>query len=223
MLHCHIDIRKLTDSDLECGACDICKARSKLNYPFDKNLKSSDELVRALEVFIEANTGYKCERTKIDKNPDIVVVKIREKLILICRVEAKMLEGFAFMKAESILGDKLKPKETLVVDLPKLLHYFKCKEIDSIQRKRDIPIFIVWQFDRPCADLGGITVFQEITELKRIYDARGAARSFTRKTVESDINFGQKLGVTDKYHFSLRECRPIEEIVGLIKQIGRES
>jgi len=138
---------------------------------------------------------------------------------MVCRVEAKMLEGFAFMKAESILPDKLKPKETLVVDLPKLLHYFDCMKIDLQELGRKIPIFVVWKFDRPCSDLGGITVFQDVAELKKIYDNRGLGRYFGRATVASDMRNGIKMGITDKYHFSLRECRPIEELIPAIISI----
>lgn len=220
MLRClPIDVRLLTAAQLKCGSCQICAARSKLDYPFDRDLKNSNELVVALETFIEANTPFKCERTTINKNPDVVVVKHNGRKIMVCRVEAKMLEGFAFMKAESMLPDKLKPKETLVVDLPKLVHYFDCMDIDSRVRGRNIPIFLVWKFDRPCHDIGGITVFQDLAELKRIYDSRGLGRYFGRATVASDMRDGVKMGVTDKYHFSLRECRPIEELIPAIMSV----
>jgi hypothetical protein len=185
-----------------------------LDYPFDRNLKTSDDLVAALKAFIEANTPFKCERTTIKKNPDLVVVKHNG--MMVCRVEAKMLEGFAFMKSESILPDKLKPKETLVVDLPKLKHYFDCMEVDFRENGRRVPIFLVWKFDRPCQDIGGITVFQDLAELKRIYDSRGLGRYFVRATTPSDMRDGVKMGITDKYHFSLRECRPIEELIQAI-------
>lgn len=220
MLRClPIDVRLLTAEQLQCGPCQICAARSKLDYPFDRDLKNSDELVVALEAFIEANTHFKCERTTINKNPDVVVVKHNGRKIMVCRVEAKMLEGFAFMKAESLLPDKLKPKETLVVDLPKLVHYFECMEVDFRECGRNIPIFLVWKFDRPCYDIGGITVFQDLAELKRIYDSQGLGRYFGRATTPSDMRDGVKMGITDKYHFSLRECRPIEELIPAIMSV----
>lgn len=214
MLRClPIEVGSLTSDQLRCGMCRTCTARSKLDYPFDRDLKNSDELVAALEKLIEANTPFQCERTTVHKNPDLVVVKKDDRKTLVCRVEAKMLEGFAFMKAETLLPDRLKPKETLVVDLPKLLHYFECQEADVREHGRKVPIFVVWKFDRPCRDIGGITVFQEISELKSIFDSQGMGRYFGRATVASDLRHGVKLGITDKYHFSLRECRPIEELI----------
>ncbi|MCL4546927.1 MAG: hypothetical protein M1576_04225, partial [Deltaproteobacteria bacterium] len=59
----------------------------------------------------------------------------------------------------------------------------------------------------------------EIKILKDIYDKRGNNRSFERKTVDSDIVNGVKRGVTAKYHFSLRECRPIEELIQEINSL----
>lgn len=223
LLKCGINLSGLSDKDIACGVCDICIAKSKLNYPFQRDLKTSQQLVEALKTYIETNTAYKCRNTKIDKNPDIVVFEIvditKPKGVLVCRVEAKMLEGYAFMKAEHLLGDHLKPKETLVVDEPKLISYFECVDNDLRDHGKSVPIYIVWKFDRPCADLGGITVFQEIKILKGIYEKRGNNRSFERKTVESDIVDGVKRGITGKYHFSIRECRPIEELIQEINSL----
>ncbi len=222
MLHCHINLAALTAKQLECAPCATCKARSKLDYPFARDLTTSQDLVRALKVLIESNNAsFKCFEPEPEdvKDPDIRVLNIQRDYRLICRVEAKLLEGFAFMMAESLLGDHLKPKETLVVDEPKLISYFECKVNDFEEQGRDVPIFVVWQFDRPCADLGGISVFQEVSILKAIYDARGDRRAYERKTVQSDIVAGQKRGITSKYHFSLKECRPIEELIPTILAI----
>lgn len=212
-LHCHIDLKKLTNEQLQCYPCNKCRAKSKLDYPFNRDLKNSNELVNALKNYVESNTDYKCQNTQIDKNPDINVLDITNGNYLVCRIEAKMLEGYAFMMSEKYLGDKLKPKETLVVDEPKLLSYFDCKVRDFEQYNRDVPIFVVWKFDRLCDDLGGISVFQEVNKLKHIYDSRKNMRKFERKTTHSDMVQGQKMGITEKYHFSLKECRPIEELI----------
>ena len=219
MLQCNVNLAGLTDKHLECVPCEKCTARSKLEYPFKRDLTTSEALVKALKDFIEASTSYECAAPEIVKNPDICVLDITQGKRLICRVEAKLLEGFAFMKAEKLLGDHLKPKETLVVDEPKLLSYFECKDRDFQKLGRVVPIFVVWKYDKPCADLGGITVFQEISELKNIYVARGKNRKFERKTVESDMEHGHKLGITSKYHFSLKECRPIEDLIAEILAI----
>jgi len=219
-MQCKVDLNKLTTKDLECGSCSICQARSKLDYPFVRDLKTSKDLVNAIKVYIEKNTSFKCNETTIQKNPDLFVIDIEHDDKLICRVEAKFLEGFAFMKAEKLLGDHLKPKETLVVDEPKLLSYFECKTNDLRQQGRDIPIYVVWKFDRPCKDLGGISIFQEVSILKSIYDARGNKRSFERKSVPTDFVAGSKQGITAKYHFSITECRPIEELIPTIKGLA---
>lgn len=44
-----IDVRSLTNDQLEFGQCKTCAARSKLDYPFDRDLKNSDEFVVALK------------------------------------------------------------------------------------------------------------------------------------------------------------------------------
>ena len=69
-------------------------------------------------------------------------------------------------KAKERLG--LYAKEALVLDELKLQSYFKCKENDRMHGK-DIPLYVVWKFDKPCKDVGGIVVFQEIDELQRLY------------------------------------------------------
>jgi len=219
MFWCNINLQALTAAQLECAPCNKCVARSKLDYPFRRDLTTSESLVEALKKYIEDNTPYKGIGPEAVKNPDLRIIDIRHDNRLVCRVEAKLLEGFAFMKAEQILGDHLKPKETIVVDEPKLLSYFECKENDLKKFTRDVPIYVVWKFDRPCADVGGIAIFQEVTVLKSIYTSRGKNRAFTRKTVASDIVNGQQRGITAKYHFSLKECRPIEELIPAILSI----
>lgn len=216
MLSCRVNLENLSDTDLECRDCRKCTGSSKLDYPFERDLLSSDDLVLELMRYVETNTGYKCQKTTIDKNPDINVYRDSTCQELICRIESKLLEGQAFMKAKEKFG--LYAKETLVVDEPKLLSYFQCKENDRNVGK-DIPIYVVWKFDKPCEDVGGIAVFQEIDELKRLYRLHGYARAFTRKTGSNDFKDGIKMGVTDKYHFSIRECEPIEKLTLRIKEI----
>ena len=103
-LQCDVRIDKLTDGEWLCGKCDICIARSKLNYPFERDLKNSFDLVNELKKEILNSTKFFCKDTKFDKNPDIAVFNIYEvdsikKYNLVCRVEAKYLEGYAFMKS----------------------------------------------------------------------------------------------------------------------------
>lgn len=213
MLKCGISIVDLEEKDFSCNNCKTCTPTSKLVYPFDRDLFNSRGLVNELKKYIHEKTGCFCKDTDIDKNPDIDVFVDSEMKNLICRVEAKYLEGKAFVKSKQYIG--IQAKETLVVDKPKLLSYFKCKS-DDRKKNKEIPIFVVWKFDRPCEDIGGITIFQEIDKLKEIYDTCGSKREFERKSTQSDMVGTQKRGITEKYHFSIRECRPIEEIVNEI-------
>lgn len=218
MLTCKVDLSELDDTKLSCGECHKCDGKSKLDYPFERDLKNSDDLVIELMNYVEENTGFKCDKTKIDKNPDINVYRDSSCKELICRIEAKFLEGQAFMKAKERL--ELYAKETLVVDEPKLQSYFNCKETDRTNGK-DIPIYVVWKFDRPCADVGGIVVFQEVDELQRLHRLYGYARAFRRRTSGNDYQNGTQMGVIDKYHFSIRECEPIEKLITTVQTIDK--
>ena len=214
MLNCKVEPKTLNDYDVFCGNCRICAGKSKFDYPFEKDLRNSGDLVRELMAYITRFTGLKCRETRIDKNPDINVFDDDESII--CRVEAKYLEGQAFMKSKSMIG--LFPKEALVVDEPKLDSYVECKANDRNMGK-NIPVFVVWKFDRPCRDVGGITVFQEVDILGRLRRKYGRIRAYERKVATNDFNDGTKLGVTKKYHFSIRECERIEILPERIKAL----
>lgn len=207
MLNCKVDPKALKENDVLCGDCKICAGKSRLDYPFEKDLRNSDDFVRELMAYITQFTRLKCSKTIIDKNPDINVWD--DDGSILCRVEAKYLEGQAFMKAKSKIG--LFPKEALVVDVPKLVSYVACKENDRKMGK-DVPIFVVWKFDRPCKDVGGITVFQEIDTLDKLRRQYGRQRAYEREPADNDFNNGAKFGITDKYHFSIRECERIETL-----------
>ncbi|UOE51325.1 hypothetical protein MTO98_09565 [Mucilaginibacter sp. SMC90] len=215
-LNCKINIDEFSKGDKSCGGCNICQPYSALRYPFQRDLANSEGLVKELEKFIHESTGLLVSKTTVHENPDLLVRDSNGKLI--ARVEAKYLEGKAFMKAAKILGEPLFPKETLVVDTPKLLSYFSCKEIDLREQGRNIPIYVVWKFDRPCADVGGICVYQEVNILKSIYQLKKTVRSYTRQTGQGDFVDGIKRGVTDKFHFSISECLPIEKLPANILQ-----
>lgn len=213
MLSCKINISAAPNSLFDCGQCQKCQPVSALNYPFQKDLKTSDDLVREIKSLVEENTHLKCLDPEINKNPDVRVVDVAFNNFLICRIEAKYLEGKAFVKASEIIG--LRAKETLAVDEPKLLHYFECKERDKKLLDREIPIFVVWKFDRPCDDIGGITVFQEVDILREIY-YQHPNRFYERKTADNDIVDNKKIGVTKKYHYSIKETKPIWELIPAI-------
>lgn len=214
MLICNMGLASAPSKLFQCGTCTTCSPTSALKYPFDRDLRTSEQLVDALSKLIESGTGLTCREPERVKWPDMRVVDVSKRDYLVCRVEAKLLEGKAFVKASSIVG--LQPKETLVVDEPKRLSYFDCKKNDSHSCGRSVPIYVVWKFDRPCSDIGGIAVFQEVDKLRSIYEGFGVRRRFERKTADGDVVGGVKLGVTRKYHFSIRETLPIEELVPAI-------
>jgi hypothetical protein len=209
-LNCKADLRDNSNWSKECGTCNKCSPVSALQYPFERDLENSKMLIEEIKEFIHNTTGLFCRETEELKKPDLIVEDANDKLI--ARVESKFLEGKAFMKVDKMLEDSLKPKETLVVDEPKLLSYFSCKEDDSKRLEHSIPIFVVWKFDRPCYDVGGICVYQEIDILRVIYSDKGARRKFRRKTASSDYVSGERMGIIDKYHFSISECKPIESL-----------
>lgn len=210
MLRCGIDLKNISDSELACGKCQICSGESKDNYQFEKDLKGSEKLVDELIDYVQSRTRFVCEKTKINKNPDINVYKDSDCKELVCRIEAKYLGGQAFMKAKRFIN--LYPKEALVVDYPKLQSYIECKDNDRNGGK-EIPVYVVWKFNRPCANIGGSVVYQEVDELSRILRLYQYARTFQRKTAPNDFDEGIRLGIIDKYHFSLRECKPIESLI----------
>lgn len=216
MLDCKVNLKNLNDGDLECGICCKCTGKSKLDYPFERNLFNSDDLVLEIMKYVHENTSYECRKTTIDKYPDINVYRDSSCKELLCRIEAKFLEGQAFMKAKERLG--LYAKEALVVDEPKLESYFQCKQNDKMEGN-NIPIYVIWKFDKPCEDVGGITVFQEVDELQRLHRLYGYVRAFRRRTGNNDYQNGARMGIIDKYHFSIRECEPIEELVKTLESI----
>ena len=214
-LECSTDLKTL---DPKCGDCKLCQAVSKDRYLFDEDLRRSQKLVDALIKLVKDSTSFHCVQPEQVKNPDIRVYNNKEELV--CRIEAKMLEDKPFMRVHELLpGRDLYPKETIVVDLPKLKSYFERREEDKKENGRDIPTFVVWRLGRPCAETGGITVFQECLKLKEIFQKKGKGRYFERKTGTGDFRGGQKLGVTKKYHYSVRECRPITELVDELKAL----
>ena len=130
MLECHVHLKSLDDNNLK---CDSCNGNSKLDYSFHRDLLNTDDLVIQIIRYVSAETGYFCKKTIIDKNPDINVYRNSSCEELVCRIEAKYLEGQAFMKAKERLG--LYAKEALVVDEPKLDSYIRCQKTEGKEEK----------------------------------------------------------------------------------------
>ena len=119
MLSCRMDPQNF---DRYCRSCNRCNSESKGIYLFQEDLSASEWLVRELKTLVRERTPYSCADPEVYKNPDIRVLDKDGRLV--CRIEAKVLDGKPFMKVHDLLKDSgLYPKETIVVDLPKLNHY----------------------------------------------------------------------------------------------------
>jgi hypothetical protein len=223
-LHCVFDPGRLTRGALECGAGCFCSGVSRGAYPFDGDLARSRALVEALRKDLERRTGCVCEDSDATgrvKDPDLLVRDPLAGNRLLCRIDAKLLTGQAFMAAPRTLG--MLPREVLVIDEPKLERYLARAAADRAETGRNVPAYVVWHYGRRCRGLTGVTVFQEVAELDRIRERMGEARRFRRAAGGGDYRDGRRWGVIDKYHFSLRECRPIEALAGEIQRLrGRE-
>lgn len=204
-MKCFVDIRNLKESDFKCGSCNICSEDYKDRIGnFKDDLNNARAFENELKDYVMSRTGLDFVESKNYKNADLAFSKRGQ---LICRVEAKLLNGKAPVFMKKIVG--LEGKEMLVVDEPKFEHYVKKSEEDNLSNFAiNIPTFVVWQFNRPCEDFGGITVFQDLNKLKSSIEAN-PKRKFERKTNEKDIQDGIKLGVTKKFHFSISETEPI--------------
>lgn len=211
MLSCRFNPSASDNAAFECGSCSKCSATSAISYPFDKDLMKSDWLVSELQRWVESAFPLEVLEGETKKHPDLAIVDKDDNLV--CRIEAKHLFGKGFVTSFRNVG--LQTKETMVVDQPKLLDYFKTKAEDLKEYGIDIPIFVVFKLDRPCSDIGGSTVFQEVGKLRDIYQKDTLkpdgtkSRYMKRQRSQGD---GSR-GIDKKYHYSTREFRPIEELV----------
>lgn len=81
---------ELNDEKLKCGLCHKCDGKSKLDYPFKRDLLNSDDLVKELMEYVKHNTIYKCKTAEIDKCPDINVYRDSSCRELVCRYRSKV-------------------------------------------------------------------------------------------------------------------------------------
>lgn len=210
---CPINISSLEEEKFKCLNCNKCDKLTNQVNNFKDDLLLAENFEIKLKEFIEKNTNLFYKDLKINKNPDLSFFKVYHKETLICRIEAKFLQG----KAATYMKNKLKleGKESLVIDEPKLLSYINRNLEDN--KNNDyiyIPTFIVWYFGRPCEDFKNITIYQEITELKEVfYNPINICRFYERKSSENDFVDNKKLGVTKKFHFSIKETKPIYKII----------
>lgn len=209
---CPFNIKAMKPQEFKCGDCKLCESKTNQVNDFKKDLEKAKAFEEELKEFVLKNTGLTFIKNEKYKTADLSFYKRNQ---LICRVEAKLLEGRAATFMESKIG--LSGKESLVVDEPKYEHYVKTNKEDNLNSYFYIPTFVVWKFNRPCADFNGIAIFEEIQTLEQIYK-KHPERKFERKTNENDIKNGTKLGVTRKTHFSISEMLPIYELTFWIFQ-----
>lgn len=220
MIECKIDIKNIPDQQFNCGSCDICfvKKESRV-HQFKDDLISATIFEKNLKNYILGNLPLLFKELEIVKNADLTFFNILKDDELICRIEAKFLEGLGAVYMEKMI--KLSGKESLVIDEPKLEHYIQQNIKDNKDSLIYIPTYVVWFFGRPCEDFKNIVVFEELTVLKDIYmNQKFNHRKFTRKTTENDFDEnGNHKGITKKFHFSIKETRPIYELLDDISNI----
>ena len=184
--------------------CDVCHTRcdgkSKLNYQFKNDVDFAEEqerlvIDRSIELF-----GYKATKTERDGYPDLELRDEKNDLVKYVEVKAQRR---TFMSVERLLPQaKLKPSETLALNLSDLLRYFQIKE------EEEIPIYLLWTLsERLCLTEENQFNFyyQDIDVLKEIYEKYESKRRFRRQSGSGDVVDGVHKGVVVNYHFSLNE------------------
>ncbi len=93
-----------------------------MNYRFEDDASFSEHYEQALIRYINHFTPYKAQKTTEKGYPDIVVSNSKQQYFYI---EVKV-QRRTFMNVEKILPDsKLKPSETVALNLSDLLRYFE--------------------------------------------------------------------------------------------------
>ncbi|MEE1944128.1 hypothetical protein VRU48_03345 [Pedobacter sp. KR3-3] len=189
--------------------CDVCPTRcdgaSKMVYNFEDDVAFSEHYEQQLIDYINNTGKFLAQKTADDAYPDIKVTHKNSNSSFYIEVK---VQRRTFMSIEKKLPDaKLKPSETVALNLSDLLRY------DELKKTKGIEIFILWVLlDRPCIT-GGETkyYYRLISELMLIFEANSESRRFTRESGDGDIVDGIHKGVTVNYHFSLTELKPWEK------------
>jgi len=185
-----------------CKAClTPCDGISKMNYQFADDAAFSEHYEQLLISHINQFTPFTASKTVEKGYPDIQVVnKAGSKFYIEVKVQRR-----TFMSVEKILPDsKLKPSETVALNLSDLNRYFE------LEAEKKIHIFIFWVLlNRPCVlgDKESQFYYRLASELKPIWEKEHHKRRFRRKSGEGDEVDGKHLGVTVNYHFSLKELK----------------
>lgn len=188
--------------------CNSCKTRcdgvSKGVYIFKNDVDYSEDKENRLISQINTVDGFVAKKCEMAGYPDIEVEHKPSGKIFYVEIKAQRR---TFMKVQQILPEgELVPSETLALNLSDLLRYFQINE------ETNKPVFILWCLEnRPCIVAEGKTnyYFQNVCELKKVYEKFGDKRRFRRASGYGDVVNGQHKGVVVNYHFSIREFREL--------------
>ncbi len=195
-----MDYTRIDANIFDCTNCPTrCDGQSKLNYQFENDVEFAEIQEAVVRDEINLRNDYKAIKTTEAGYPDVAIY-LNDKLHRYLEVKAQRR---TFMIVEKLLPQaKLKPSETLALNLSDLERYFK------IEEETGVPTSIVWVLmNRPCIVAAEQKKFyyQTTTELKKIYLEYQDKRRFRRKSGEGDVVDGVHKGVTVNYHFSLNE------------------
>jgi hypothetical protein len=151
---------------------------------------------------INSYRKYKSKKSVEDGYPDIEIRDLEGNIYRYLEVKVQQR---TFMNVGRYLPEsKLKPSETVALNLSDLLRYFE------IERMTGITTVIIWVvLNRLCIvpENDFRLFFQTSKELEKIYTTQKKYRTFRRKSGEGDVVDGVHKGVTVNYHFSLNELK----------------
>lgn len=200
-----MDYKEISIYVFDCNSCPTrCDGKSKEVYDFEKDVAFSEAIEN--EIIYNVNHLYPnlfAFKTKKNGYPDIEIISKTSINRPIAFVEIKV-QSRTFMSVEKLLpNSKLKPSETVALNLSDLERYFKVYDDEQI------PTFIVWCLkNRPCITTNNENLYfhQNITELQKIRQCDVLNyRKFKRASGVGDVVDGIHKGVLVNYHFSINE------------------
>ena len=191
---------KISDYIYDCNKCPTrCDGKSKGIYSFENDASLSEFYENKIIEKINLSTNHTALKNNKKGYPDILITKNDGNIMYL---EVKVQQR-TFMQVEERLPEsKLKPSETVALNLSDLKRYFEIQESEKVK------IIIVWVVkNRLCLVPAGShkLFYQDIHSLKEIFSQYGNKRRFKRKSGEGDVVGNVHKGVTVNYHFSINE------------------
>ena len=189
----------------DCENCpNPCDGQSKRNYIFMNDVEYSEHHENQIIDLINNYQGFHAQKCETDGYPDIEIFHEATGKVFYIEIKAQRR---TFMSVKRILPNGgLEPSETLALNLSDLKRYFDIK--DEINK----PVFLLWCVEnRPCIVPEGQTMYfyQDVENLRAIYNEVGNNRRFRRESGHGDYVNGKHKGVVVNYHFSLNELEPL--------------